>query len=316
MTFADLQKNVYRKTAYADSPATEVVTRVKSFLNETYRRVLGLPGMEYLRQTSTTFASVAATAEYSLPRDIQRIISVRDAVNSLTLVGKPWSWYTANVPDPTDLSGIPEVWCPIGQVAVSAQPSDASKVYVDSTAAGDTGSCYVEGLRTGGYPFASTVTMNGVTAVQVGAFTDIISITKFYLSAAAVGTVTLNEDAEAGTELARIQIGKTQGRYFRVALWPTPASALTYTVDYQRSVPDMIIDNDEPLLPEDFHWLLSSGARMMEYELQDDRRFPAAKSEYDKGVRDLKWFVAQQADGRDGPVPVASNLGPWYPAEA
>jgi hypothetical protein len=315
MTFADLQKNVYRKTAYADSPSSDVVTRIKSFLNETNRRILGLPGLEYLRQTSTTFASVAATAEYSLPRDVQRIINMRDASNDLTLVGKPWNWYTANVPDPTDLSGIPAAWCPIGIVAVDRQPSAACKAYVTSTAAGDTGSAYVEGLRTGGYPFAATVTMNGITAVQVGAYTDIISITKFYISAAAAGTVTLYEFGQAWN-ISTIQLGKTQGRYFRVALWPTPSSAVTYTVDYQRSVPDMVNDNDEPLLPEDFHWLLSSGARMMEYELQDDRRFPAAKMEYDKGVRDLKWFVTQQADGRDGPVPMASNLGPWYPAGA
>ena len=78
---------------------------------------------------------------------------------------------------------------------VAVQPSNASKVYADSTAAGDTNTVYIEGFRTGGYPFTSSETMTGTTAVQVSAYADIISLTKFYLSAAAVGPVTLVEDA-------------------------------------------------------------------------------------------------------------------------
>ena len=70
---------------------------------------------------------------------------------------------------------------------------------------------------------------------------------------------------------------------------------------------------DEPLVPRDFHWVIEAGAKMLEYEKQDDRRYPAAKGEYEKGVRDLKWFVTQQADGRDGTAG-RSQLGPWYPA--
>jgi hypothetical protein len=52
---------------------------------------------------------------------------------------------------------------------------------------------------------------------------------------------------------------------------------------------------------------------MLEYEKMDDRRYPAARDEWQKGVRDLKWFVTQQADGV-GTVVGRSQLGPWYPA--
>lgn len=313
-TFSSLQIDVFRRCGYADAPATAVSTRIKAFLNESYHRLLGLPGMEYLRQSQTTFDSVASTPQYSLPQDLARIIGIRDADNDLVLRGEPWSWYIRNEPDPTSTTGTPEVWCPVGTYAVAAQPSDASKIYVDSTAAGDTNSCYVEGVRTGGGRFAATITMNGVTAVQAGSYTDIIAIDKFYLSAAAVGDVTLHSDAEGGTELAKIPIGNTYARYFRVALWPCPDDAYTYTVDYHRQVRDMVNANDEALVPDDFAWVLAAGARMMEYEKLDDRRYPAAKADFEKGVRDLKWFVAQQADGQSARTPQWSSLGPWYPA--
>jgi hypothetical protein len=269
--------------------------------------------MEYLRQSQITFASVASTPQYSLPPDVARIIAIRDATNDLTLKGGSWLWYTGHEPDPTATTGTPSVWVPVGQVAVAAQPSDASKLYVDSTSATDTGTCYVEGIRTGGYPFSTAVTMNGVTAVQIGAWSDVIAVNKFYLSAAAVGTVTLHEDAEGGTELARIPIGQTSARYLRIALWPTPSSVVTYTLDYLRQVTDFEEPTDEPLIPADFHWVIEAGAKMLEYEKTDDRRYPAARAEYEKGVRDLKWFVTQQASD-SGTMKAPSQLGAWYPA--
>jgi hypothetical protein len=71
--------------------------------------------------------------------------------------------------------------------------------------------------------------------------------------------------------------------------------------------------NDEPLIPADFHWVIEAGAKMLEYEKTDDRRYPAAKAEYEQGIRDLKWFVTQQASD-SGTVSAPSQLGPWYPA--
>jgi hypothetical protein len=316
MTLYDLRVSLFRKLGFSDEPATEVVTRLTGFLNEIHRRVLGLPGMEYLRQSQTTFASVADTAQYSMPPDVARIIALHDTTNDVTVRGEPWAWYAAQTPDPADHTGIPEIWVPVGQVPYAAQPSNASKLYVDSTSASDTSICYVEGTRTGGYPFSSSVTMTGATAVQVGDWTDILAITKFYLSASAVGSVTLTEDAEGGTELARIPIGQTHARYLRIALWPTPSSVNSYTLDYQRQIEDMEQHTDEPLVPRDFHWVIAAGARMLEYEKQDDRRYPAAKVDFEKGVRDLRWFVTQQADGRSltgGQAFVGSRLGPWYP---
>lgn len=313
MALHDLRLSLCRKLGYADTPANEVTTRLTMFLNEIHRRLLGLPGMAYLRQSQTTLTTVASTAGYSLPPDVARIIGMRDATNDAVLRGVPWEWYQANETDATSNTGTPEVWAPVGQVAVATQPSNASAVYVKSTSASDTSTCYIEGIRTGGYLFSDSVTMTGTSSVKVGTPTDIVSITKFYLGSSAVGTVTLHEDSGLGTELARIAIGQSHARYLRIVLWPTPSSVISLTLDYVRQVEDMSENTDEPLVPRDFHWVIEAGAKMLEYEKQDDRRYPAAKAEYEKGIRDLKWFVTQQADGSDMSAG-RSQLGPWYPA--
>lgn len=313
MTLEDILAGVCRKLGYASSPSADTTERLMGFVNEAHRRLLGLPGMTVLRQAQTTFSTVASTPQYSLPQDVVRIVGLRDTTNDLVLHGQPWEWYQNIEPDPSASTGVSTFWVPAGFSAVSVQPTDASKVYVDSTSASDTGICHVEGTRTGGYPFTQATTMTGTTAVQIGSWSDVVSVTKFYLSASAVGTVTLHEDADGGTELARIPIGQTSAKYLRVALWPTPSSAATITLDYIRQIPELRSPHDEPLLPTDFHWLLDAGTRMLEYEKMDDRRYPAAVADFQKGVRDLKWFVTQQADGQ-GRAAGHSSLGAWYPA--
>lgn len=314
MTLSMILSDCYRRMGFAVTPAAEVTTRMMAFLNETHHQLLSLPGMEQLRRSTLTFASVASQSQYALPPIVGRVLSVLDTANRVPLEGQSWSWYRNIEPDPSAVTGTPEAYVPYGLSAVSKQPSNASKVYADSTAAGDTQTCYVEGFRTGGYAFSTSVTMNGATAVQIGSYTDIIEITKFYLSSVAVGDVTLNEDAEAGTELGKIPIGSTFARFWVVALWPTPSSALTYTIDCDRIVPEMTAPNDQPLLPEDFHYILALGVRMKEYEKQDDTRYAVAAREFAKGVSDLKWRLVGNPVISNKLAEPPSRLGAWYPA--
>lgn len=316
MTLGTMLSDLYRRLGFAASPDTSVTTRLTAFLNESHHDILGRPGMDRLRRSSLTFASVASQSQYAMPPIVGRVRAVIDPTNDINLGGRDWGWYRDTEPDPSSETGTPQAFIPYGIAAVSKQPSNASKIYVDSTAAGDTNTAYVEGFRTGGYPFSWSGLMTGATAVQVGAYTDIIEITKFYLSAAAVGDVTLNEDAEGGTELGKIPIGSTFARFWVVALWPTPSAAITYTIDCDRIVPEMSATNDQPLLPDDFHRVLLAGARMREYEKQDDTRLSVAKAEYEQGIRELRWWCSAQptvivSTRQAAP---ASRLGAWYPA--
>jgi hypothetical protein len=227
-------------------------------------------------------------------------------------------WYHRSEPDPT-ITGTPEAWIPLGYSAVAAQPSNASEIFIDSTSASDTGTVYIEGIKTGGYPITLSTTMTGVTAKSLSAaHTDIIEITKFYISQAAVGVVTLHEDASGGTELARIPIGQMFARYQQIALWPTPGAAITYTVDAERDTPDMANAADEPLFPARFHRLLVDYALWKEHEKTDDSRAPGAEQRWLKGVSDLRYFVTCPPDylpvmGRE-PRLSSSRFGPWFPA--
>jgi hypothetical protein len=138
--------------------------------------------------------------------------------------------------------------------------------------------------------------MTGSTAVA-STYTYLI-LTKFYISTAAVGTVTLREDSGSGTVLSTIPIGATYARYRRIAFAPPPAAAITYYIDCERLVTDLVNDTDEPLVPQRFHRLLAIGARAKEYEKQNQvGRSQLAKQEYDKELKKLKFWVYESTVG-------------------
>lgn len=117
--------------------------------------------------------------------------------------------------------------------------------------------------------------------------------------------------------LARITPGHTFARYVAIQLWPTPNAAITYHVDYVRLIPDLINATDEPLVPEDFHWLLVEGALMKEWSKKDDTRHAECKADFDDGVKALRsWLVTNPDTVATLRRPAAlsfSTLGPMYP---
>lgn len=322
MTFSEILDAVYADTNASASPAAGYVTRIKRYVNEGVRAVLREPGLGRLvdSDSALTFASVAATVRYVLPEAVSRINGITERTNDLALRPMSLQAYRHADPDPTSSSGTPTHYVPIGRMAVAVQPSDASSIFVKSSSASDTTqTAYIEGLITGGYRRTASVTLTGTTAVNLSsAISTFIEIEDFYLSAAAVGTVTLHEDSGAGTELARITIGATRPRYFGLYLWPTPAAAVTYRVDYRREVLDLVNNTDEPPLPTDFHSMLVAYARMREYEKTSDDRFELARQEYERALSRLKYFTQVDADAipvLGGSMVGRSRLGAWFPAD-
>lgn len=317
MTLDDLAQDVYRRlNKNTSSVSTDVQTRIRAFLNQRHRELLTLPDCQQLRDDVTTFDTVASTARYALPQAVARVHRLWDASNERTLEERGMSWYRTIAPDPTVQTGDPEVFCVQGQTRVAVQPSNASAVFIDSTSASDTGTVRIEGVITGGYRQSASQTMTGTTAVQIGSLSSWIQIDNVYLSAAAVGTVTLHEDASGGTELARIPIGATMPRYWTVHLWPTPTSAITLTLDYAREISDMAQSTDEPLLPVDFHRLLVYGACLDECIKLDDTRMQTFDAMWTKGVNALLYWLHARSSYRPGRrlSLEGSNVGSWYPA--
>jgi hypothetical protein len=300
MNLAAMQADLFRRLVYPAAPSTPTTTRLTSFLNDGLQEVLGEPGLgEWFTQNdpAMTFASVASQPVYALSWAVQRIDAIVDRTNLRKLEMRPLSWYRQTEPDPTIRSGIPSVWIPLGFEAVQVQPSAAAAIFIKSTSAGETGAAYLEGIRTGGYPASATITnMTGVTAVQFGTLSDVIQITKVYLAVAAVGTVTVTQISGAGAVLATIPIGETFARYQSLALWPTPATILTYTVDGERSLPLMVNATDEPPFAPRFHKVLVDYALWREFEKTADSRAPEARKNYERGVSHLRYFVTCPPD--------------------
>jgi hypothetical protein len=298
------------------------VSRIKRYVNQGVRAVLSEPGMSRLLDSDTplTVASVASQARYVLPEAVAQIRGMSERTNDRTLSAMSRDEYRRVTPDPTAVTGTPTHYVPIGRVAVAVQPSNASEIFVKSTAAGDTGTAYIEGIITGGYRRTASVSMTGVTAVSLAtAITSFIEIEDFYISTAAVGTITLHEDSGAGTELARITIGQLRPRYRGFYLWPTPSAAVDYLVDYRREVVDLVQNTDEPPLPTDFHDILTAYARMKDYEKRSDGRYPVARDYYQKRLGQLKYATQTGPDelpvmGR-GRGTAISRLGGYFPAD-
>ena len=264
MTFLGIQQDLSDRLGYAQAPATPVARRLKRFINDWHRRVVSSPGMAPLRRVIITQASIAAQQTYGLV--LNEIKFFTEATTDRRLYPKTLAWYRERFPDPANFTGTPLYWVPLGHSRIHTRPSAAAELFVKSTSASDTGTAYVEVIRSTGYRRSLSVTMTGVTAVSLGAaITDVVDVVDFYISAAAVGTVTLHMTSGSGTELSRIPIGATVGRFLRYALAPTPASAITYTIDGIADLVDLANDTDEPLIGMDFHDILVNGALYDEY---------------------------------------------------
>ncbi len=321
MTFADILADIYDDFGYSAAPGASVVTRVKRYVNEGLRAILGEPGLTRLLDSDVplSITSVVGQARYAVPEAVAEIRGISERTHDQSLTAMTLSEYRRYAPDPTTSSGTPTHYVPIGRIAVAVQPSNASSLFVLSTAASDTMTAYVDGLITGGYRRTAQVTMTGLTAVNLStAISSFVTVEDVYLSSPCAGTVTLLEDSGVGTELARITIGATRPRYQGFYLWPTPSAAIAYLVDYRGALVELVKDGDEPPLPADFHYLLSAYGRMRHYERENDARHGVAQTAFMKGLSRLKYATQTGPDE----LPVMgqrwighSRLGPYYPAD-
>jgi hypothetical protein len=318
MNFLQIKQRIARRTGKNSSSLDSATnTRLGDFVNERHRELLRMPGMEKLRHAVLTVASVASQQAYALPaQGIARINRLWETTNDRKLTYKTLDWLRTVDPDPQ--TGTPWAYIPTGFAEVHTQPSNDSAIYVVSGSAADTTqTAYLEGYIGGGYYRSTSVALTGTTAVAFSV-NNFLHITKFYLSAAAAGEVTLREDSGIGTELAKVITGDLRAQYHAFLLYPTPSAVVTYSADVLRAIPDMSNDTDEPLLPEDFHDLLITGGRLSEYEKGDDsERLRIAKDEWTVGRRQLQSFVTSHPDwipNWNGYQVEHSRLGGWYPS--
>jgi hypothetical protein len=326
MTRSEVETAIYRYLNKNNAtPNTETQARIRGYVADTIRDVLTTEGFELLRRATLTFASVASQAEYGLPLAFAKIARIVDRSNRTPLIERDLTWLREVEPDPASTASRPLVYVQTGWQATQLQPSNASELFVKSSAAGDTTQkVYVDGYVTGGLARISSssgVTLTGTTAVSLGAtITTWEHITKFYSDTVGAGIISLHEDSGAGTTLAQIPIGATSSRYQTIALWPTPSAVVTYTVDGLRSITDLAQNADPIPWPEDFHQLAVYGACRREcLRLDDSRTRSFGDLEADQ-LRKLKMWVWGDATtdvvaGRRAHGVGYSNLGSMFPAD-
>ena len=328
MLLSELQAAVYDECLYGSSPATAVTTRVTRYLNDGLRLVLSEPGLSRMVDSDDplSIASVASQARYVVPESVASIRKISERTNDRTLSALSWDAYRRMEPDPASVTGTPTHYVLGGRVAAAVQPTAATELFVKSTSASDTGTAFVEGIITDGYRRTTSGVMTGTTQVTVGSsITTFIQVEDFYLSANAVGTVTLWQGTTGApptltTQLAQITIGQKRPRYQAFYLWPTPAAVVSYLVDYRREIVDLANATDEPNLPPDYHQMLVDYAVAREYELKNDQaRVKLAMGRYTFRLERLKYQTQWATDE----LPVSNNrlwtghsrLGGMFPAD-
>lgn len=322
MNLATIQSQLYNKLNFKSSPDADVVARLLGFINESQRELLGMKGLDKLRRSILTFASVANSPFAVLPQAAVQVISVMDRTNNVVLSDISLQDLRFSDPGLVATTGYPYEYAILNLSSpVTRQPAAAGVLSIVSTSASDgaTKTAYVEGIDSSGNYKTASIALNGVTPVAPAGSTW-LSITKFYISltaggaTTAAGAVTLS-DASANV-LGTIPIGYFHSRYSMLHLHPTPTGVVTYYADVVLHVEDMANGGDEPLIPEDFHYLLMAGAAQKEYDRRE--KTPQATKEmlrWQRGVSDLKLFVRRKSGVAIGDRRVRrfSQLGSNFP---
>lgn len=300
MTLGTILDDLYAFFHYTTSPPAAVTARHKRFINDVQREILTKPGLLRLRDGVTPITATTNVARSGLPPIVSRINGITDRANNRVLYQTTIQAIRRMDPAQANSSTAPECYAPAGYVDVQFQPTAATGLWAVSSAAGDTTqTAYIETFTTGGYPYRDTKALNGVTRVQFGATatrTDHIEVTRFYLGATAVGYVSLFTAVAAGTELARIEPGKTFARYDAVEWWPMASADATLYVDFTRTITDLVNAFDEPLIPDDFHQVVVEGAKAQECLFINDGRYAACQVEYQRGLARLEDWVMNDGD--------------------
>src|SRR5712671_2411574 len=100
MTFAQIKADIYRRCGFASSPPSDVVTRIAAFINETHQEILHEPGMEFLQNDVTTFASVVNQQQYGLAPSVAKIKTLWEITNRIILLPMSVGEYRERYPDP------------------------------------------------------------------------------------------------------------------------------------------------------------------------------------------------------------------------
>ena len=322
-TLNDLESDLYRRLGFTATPDPVVTTRLRAYLNQTHREILSQKGLHPLRAGIVEAASTPGDPYLAVNQAAVRVVRVVDRINRCLLRPVPLSELREVDPGRDTTSSLPHSFAVVNMLTASALVSTQAGMSLKSTDSldGVLKTAYLQVVVPSGDPHGvEGVSLNGTTPVNAPSPWPIGSlVTKFYMNLPSAGAVTLHEGlGGTGAVLATIGPGRTATQKTLLQLYPTPQTAIKYHVDVEYRIHEMSISGDSPLLPEDFHWVLTSGALLKEWQrMEKTAQYDREKSMYREGLGDLKMFVARaaKADGKNGNGNGLhdSSFGPWYP---
>jgi hypothetical protein len=141
VTLNEIELMSYRRLGYEDTPATEVVTRMRQWINTWHQRLLARPGIQLLRDSQVNFTTTIGQAVYTLAANIRRVDKVFLPDVPTVLRMESLQWLREHDPG-LQAKGIPELWIPatwnlvtppLAQLRIQLWPipADVYLVYVD-----------------------------------------------------------------------------------------------------------------------------------------------------------------------------------------
>lgn len=124
MTFLEIKQELARETnKNASALDATSSARFGSAINRHYRRLASLPGLQHLRDTTTTFDSAAGQALYQI-EDVAKIKRIFDPENRRYLEPMSMVQYRMHEQDADNMLGTPSFWIWRGQTGGSTPTFD------------------------------------------------------------------------------------------------------------------------------------------------------------------------------------------------
>lgn len=235
---------------------------LKKAVNNYYREALAIADAD-IEDAEVTLTTVADVATYGLPLYCKQALNFEDGTNDRSLDWLSRAAFRKQYPGASD-TGSPYLAIPIGERGVQKQPAASGVLSITSSATSDTTPrrLIISGFSSGN-AVREEVTLNGTTTVVTTNSYDASNGVRRLVVATdggetVTGAITVT-DSSSNTLAVIPPYYEASPTYQWFRLFPTPDTALTYTVECQRRKPPLIDDDDWPEIDEDYHELLVAG---------------------------------------------------------
>ena len=244
-----------------------------------------------------TFATVASTEFYQLPRDVDKISLVRQLTTPRRLCYVPDEVFYSYLPDPTT-TGSPLFYRIWEEEGVSTRLATDDMVSAVSSSTSDTSAFTVSvvGYDTNGIMQSEVITLNGTTAVNGTKTFDAGRPLRISKSGKTTGNITIKEKT-SGTTLVILGAEERSPRFKVIGLYPIPSSAITIYIEYYTRIRRLVNNADVPDIEDKWFWVVRQGALAKIYQYQNKLNdYTSAQALFASGVRSMVKSDLQEHD--------------------